>query len=684
MSKFDDIFNGNQYVRATLPMHLLLNGILDVSLHKKPRQITITYQHEGKKMKPIVIPVKDGVDVKRTIGQLGSSIEVPLMSDNTLTDLIGFLINKYMVIWEDICSSPFPETSENDDDDNDDDKKLKKTIPIKKYSENGKGSSYESVVLGGAPKCVTWDRLNNKLVVKDQIERTNDILIPGDTIDTQNPLPFIFETRKELEVCLEEARNWTLDKFFLQIESINRKYVDIEDHYHALLTGDMIWTWFQDKFGSTHYNILIGDNGSGKNSELLVFKFLGYRVFYTVSTSAANYYTKMGNVEEGQISIAEDEAEDIALDREKRNVFKSGYASGGSVPKVELEGGRRSEDWLTYCQKWVAMEELPTQREMKGVLDRSFVFKFVIGDPQYNIKDVLRSAGDPKFKPLYDELVKTRKLLFCYRLRHYDDPILDVKLNVKNRSAELTKPLIRLFQNSPVALERILDSLTKFMIERNEVKKGSFESKLYEVIAKLKEERKERLDVGQETDEDKALQYDTGFTNPALLEKAIEIMDCKETDKPNIWWSSEMGCRVTQTKITNVAKSKFKAQPVSKKIEGKTVRCLQFEDRYLKRIESSYYMPDKIEIIKEPETETETEKVTVVTPITLCGDALPPDTDPIDIKNTLNIENLPVNTFKNIEDNDKEDADDEPEKASPFPRSVTGVTSVTDSEDGTY
>jgi len=95
-------------------------------------------------------------------------------------------------------------------------------------------------------------------------------------------------------------------------------------------------------------------------------------------------------------------------------------------------------------------------------------------------------------------------------------------------------------------------------------------------------------------------------------------------------------------------------------------------------------MPDKIEIIKEPETETETEKVTVVTPITLCGDALPPDTDPIDIKNTLNIENLPVNTFKNIEDNDKEDADDDPEKASPFPRSVTGVTSVTDSEDGTY
>jgi hypothetical protein len=45
---------------------------------------------------------------------------------------------------------------------------------------------------------------------------------------------------------------------------------------------------------------------------LLVFKLLGYRVFYVTSASAANYFTVMGSTEEGQVSTAEDEADDMA------------------------------------------------------------------------------------------------------------------------------------------------------------------------------------------------------------------------------------------------------------------------------------------------------------------------------------------------------------------------------------
>ena len=85
------------------------------------------------------------------------------------------------------------------------------------------------------------------------------------------------------------------------------------------------------------------------------------------------------------------------------------------------------------------MEELPNDRGMKGILDRSFVLRFLAGDPQYNIKDVLKSAGEPKFKPLYDDLIDTRNILFCWRLLHHDDIISDVKLNIKNRSAELNQ-----------------------------------------------------------------------------------------------------------------------------------------------------------------------------------------------------------------------------------------------------
>ena len=103
---------------------------------------------------------------------------------------------------------------------------------------------------------------------------------------------------------------------------------------------------------------------------------------------------------------------------------------------------------------------------------------------QNNIKDVIRTAGDPEYQPLLDELIDLRKRLFCYRLIHYNDPILNVKLNVKGRSAELTNPLIRLFRNSPHALKRILETLSKFIEERNE-SKSTFESKLFEVVSSL-------------------------------------------------------------------------------------------------------------------------------------------------------------------------------------------------------
>ena len=80
--------------------------------------------------------------------------------------------------------------------------------------------------------------------------------------------------------------------------------------------------------------------------------------------------------------------------------FKTGYASGGNVPKVDLSNGRTQSSYLTYCMKWLAMEESPDYKKIKGILDRSFVYKFLVGDTQYNIKDVIKYAGDPKFKPL--------------------------------------------------------------------------------------------------------------------------------------------------------------------------------------------------------------------------------------------------------------------------------------------
>ena len=506
-------------------------------------------------------------------------------------------------------------------------------IPIYKYSGNGRLPLYESVIIGLTPKFVTMqkDKLTGEdftlldyVDTKVKVER----LIPKGNIDTQSPLSYTFLNSEELSYYLKLARTETLDTLMLKVDRELRKYVNAEEHYYVIMAADLIWSYFQDRFPLTHYLIFVGDNGSGKNSALLFFKSLGYRVFYILSASASNYFTAMGNREEGQVCIAEDEVEDIAdpSNKEKRNALKAGYCSGASVPKIELEGGRSQDNWLVYSHKWLALEELKEDRYTKGILDRSFKLKMIYGDVPYNIKEVLRGAGDPEYEELQRELNHLRKILFCYRLLHHNDQFLKVKLNVKGRSAELTNPLIRLFRNSPIALQRILECLSMFMKERNETSTDSFESKLYNAVESLIIEREARSQNPNPTDEDNILKpYQ--FTNQSIRDKLVEITEAEvmeDTSKKGMYYSPEVGA-FSQTKISSILRSKFKVKKLPNIRIGKiTHRCVEFNPAYLKRIKASYDIPDKIMIIDpnnnaNTDTNSNSENVTPVTPVTPLG-----------------------------------------------------------------
>jgi hypothetical protein len=53
-----------------------------------------------------------------------------------------------------------------------------------------------------------------------------------------------------------------------------------------------------------------------------------------------------------------------------------------------------------------------------------------------------------------------------------------VELNIKNRDKQLCKPLIRLFQNSK-AVNEILDSASKLLLEKKERKANTIDARLY-------------------------------------------------------------------------------------------------------------------------------------------------------------------------------------------------------------
>jgi hypothetical protein len=196
------------------------------------------------------------------------------------------------------------------------------------------------------------------------------------------------------------------------------------------------------------------------------------------------------------------------------------------------------------------------------------------------------------------------------------------------------------------------------MIERNEVKKNSFESKLYDAIDDLK-----NLDDGNEF----------VLTNKEIREKLKENLDGQDLPvKAGVFYSSEVG-DVSQKRITSTAKSKFKAKSVIKRIDDKAERCLQFEQKYLDRIKSNYESPDKIEI------------VTLVTDVTLSGD-IPTELEGFKgaQKNLIYEKNIMnhINPYQ-IYDNGPQYSDvandlNVTKEEHTLPKTVTSVTSVTE------
>ena len=507
--------------------------------------------------------------------------------------------------WENIGTKSKTKTDDQEPTD-----KQKRKRPINKFSGNGRLELHESVVIGVEPQFVTVKN-EKEFKFKNSLENGPETLVPNGTIYTASPLSYVFKNEEKFQKYLTLAKGETLDSLMIEVDTIIRKYLNVEEHYYTLIAADIIFSFFQDKFPYTHYLIFLGDNGSGKNSALLVFKYLGYRVFYVVSASAANYFTVLGSREEGQVCTAEDEVEDIGEkhNQEKRNLLKSGYCKGASVPKTELEGGRSQENWLVYCHKWLAMEELKEDKYTKGIIHRSFKLNMVAGDVPYNIKDVTETAGDPIYDELQKELNDLRNKLFCFRLLHFKDRILNVELNVKGRTAELAKPLIRLFQDSPIALQKILNSLSMFIQERNESNTNSFEAKLYQSIESLINDRMTR--TLNPTEQDTILGPYL-FTNQSIKEKLIEVSEATEdSEKKGMYYSPEIG-GFSESKIKTILKSKFKVDRTRVYINGKTVRCVKFKEEYLNRIKATYSIPKKIMIVK-PKSESKSSDATDAT-----------------------------------------------------------------------
>jgi hypothetical protein len=363
--------------------------------------------------------------------------------------------------------------------------KKRPIIPTYKYSKIGKGDLYESVILGGIPAFLRYDEANEKIVPYQSIEEETRIL-RSPSLEEYPYSPYEFDNLEELDECLEDAKKQTIDSLYNRALNFIKLYNDQDEHKQILLAADVVLSYFQDKFGTTHYLGIVGDNNSGKSSIGNTFEVLAYRAVNMTSPTAPNIFRMLGMIEPGQCVLILDEADRIDESVDMMNILKSGNDFTKRVQKTNTNSWKQ-EYFYTYCLKVIIGEKSPSRFKAKGLLDRMLVFTVYPGNPVLDIKEVMNPQGDPNRTREYNRLIAFRKLMLIYRLIHFRDPILDIDINIQRRNKELCKPGIQLFYGTPVQ-EKIEQTFQTFLDIKNSKRARSLEAILIPVIIELVEQ----------------------------------------------------------------------------------------------------------------------------------------------------------------------------------------------------
>jgi hypothetical protein len=311
----------------------------------------------------------------------------------------------------------------------------KKEVPAYKYSKRGQGILHEAIILGGERVFVSWYSDNGpnteSIHIDPNIEEATRILRPPNA-EEYPYTPYEFADRAELNDYFSRANTiQSRAELYNVAKGYFKMYVDQDKNIIVILAADSILTYFQDLFPIIHYTECIGGNDVGKSSIGYTFSYTGYRVVRGTSISGANYTRILGSVEPGQCVIIEDEGDMISEDPVKVGILKAGYEYEMRIPKTNMNTQKQETNWFfPYCYKMVLAEKSLSEWKAKGLADRTFTAKCRPGRVMYSIKKVVSQTinKSPLLEKLYNDILDYRKLMFCYRLIHYQDELPNINI----------------------------------------------------------------------------------------------------------------------------------------------------------------------------------------------------------------------------------------------------------------
>ena len=419
-----------------------------------------------------------------------------------------------------------------------------------KYSSNGTGDPFESVILGGKPCFISYDHKTKKIHSADLLEEAFGTLYPPRHNEISY-MPYEFESLEQVQAIANDIveNNIGLDELYSKSKEIMCKFNDQDDYKLTSVASDAIWSYFQDRFTTTRYDMFVGGVGGGKSSLADTFGAIGYRPVNLTDPSAPNLFRILGMIEVGQCTIIMEEAEKIDQFYEIMAVLKTGYHRDKRVSKIN-NLTMTPEFFYTYCFKIIVAERSPGQNVARGVVDRSLIFNCYKGVPKHDIKEVMNptNTGGIANKRLLNELKEFRNQLLIYRLIHFKDDIPDVDIGIIGRDKELIKPTLQLFQDTK-SKDQLIAAFQTILDLKNQRKGASLEAQLLLTLRKVVGKQRPELDSKQ-----KEIPFKTYWNQ--LRDDLVAIVDEK---KPGEMHTAEYGTLYGST-IGSALHDKFGAE----------------------------------------------------------------------------------------------------------------------------
>ncbi len=271
-----------------------------------------------------------------------------------------------------------------------------------------------------------------------------------------------------------------------------------------------------------------------------------------------------------------EEADKIDKSTDLMAILKTGFAFGGTTPKVNPYTNL-SERFFTYCPKIIVSERSLNQSIAKGVNSRIFSINCFKGSIKHDILEILNptNTGGPENKRLLQEIMNFRKLLLVYRLMHFKDMIPDLDIGVEGRDRQLVKYCIQLFHGCKCQ-DEVIKTVQKFLDTKNNKKQASIESVLLPLIDKLIETKK--------TNQVSSLDFWKAVIN--------EIPGLPDLHKPNEFHTDDYGT-LYRTTISGVVCDCFGASIK----HGDKGNILVFDRTVIKELVKSDIENDKTRIV---------------------------------------------------------------------------------------